>query len=225
MIKHNQDGAISSVGVSLVIALVLLVSAITFGVWAFMSRQDYKKNTDQKVSVAVSVQQKQDAVTELQKLAEDEKRPLNTYYGPPQYGSIIMKYPRNWSALIDDTGNDTTIPVNGYFATPVIPNLTGINSTFALRMQFINQPYAQVLRSYQNQSTPTNPVITSAYSLPSLKNVVGVKMVGKISTIPNGSSTLVILPLRANTLELWTVGNTYLNDFNTIILPNFTFSP
>ena len=225
MIKHNQDGAITSVGISLVIAIVLLVGAASFGVWAYLSRQDYKKNTDQKISVAVAVQQKQDAVTELAKLAEDEKRPLDTYNGPPQYGSIILKYPRTWSALIDDSGTNGSTFVDGYFADPILPSINGQSSVFSLRLQVLNEPYSQVVQSITGQSNTLNPIVATAYSLPSLKNVVGVEISGNLSTIQNGKATMVILPLRANTIELWTVGNTYLNDFNTIVLPNFTFSP
>jgi hypothetical protein len=37
--------------------------------------------------------------------------------------------------------------------------------------------------------------------------------------------TMVILPLRDKTLEVWTESDAYLSDFKNYVLPNLTFSP
>jgi hypothetical protein len=42
---------------------------------------------------------------------------------------------------------------------------------------------------------------------------------------PTGTGTMVLLPMRDKTLEIWTESNDYLNDFNTYVLPNMTFAP
>jgi hypothetical protein len=41
----------------------------------------------------------------------------------------------------------------------------------------------------------------------------------------NSTGTMVLLPMRDKTLEIWTEAPAYLADFNTYILPNITFSP
>lgn len=88
MIKHNQDGAVNSLVISLVLAIILLVSAAVFGGWAFSSRQDYKNNVDGKIKVAVAAAQVQSAITEKAQLAQDEKQPYYTYQGPP--GLVVL---------------------------------------------------------------------------------------------------------------------------------------
>ncbi len=42
-----------------------------------------------------------------------EKQPLQTYTGPSAFGSISVKYPKTWSAYVDETNSST--PVDGYF--------------------------------------------------------------------------------------------------------------
>jgi hypothetical protein len=63
----------------------------------------------------------------------------------------------------------------------------------------------------------------SAYSLPKLPKVVGVRVVGQLQQ--DQSVDMVVLPLRSQTLEIWTEGSQYANDFNSYILPNFSFAP
>jgi hypothetical protein len=63
----------------------------------------------------------------------------------------------------------------------------------------------------------------SPYKLPKVPGVVGSKITGAIESEKKG--TLIILPLRANALEIWTESDKYLNDFNKYILPNLSFSP
>jgi hypothetical protein len=36
---------------------------------------------------------------------------------------------------------------------------------------------------------------------------------------------MVVLPLRSQTVQIWTEGTQYVDDFNKLILPNFSFSP
>lgn len=221
MIKHNQDGAVSGLGISLVIAVVLLIAAGAFGVWSFTSRQDYKNNVDTKVSAAVEVAtQKANASKDFQ-FAEEAKKPLKTYNGPPAYGSLLLNFPKTWSGYVDETGNGTAT-VDGFFAPGIVPSATNPSSIFALRIQLVNQPYSQVLQSFASQQTSGKLSIT-AYALPRLPKIVGVKVVGQLQT--QKTVTMVVLPLRSQTLQVWTEGTQYLDDFNNNILPNFSFSP
>jgi|SRR5665213_2222623 len=224
MTKHNQDGAVNGVVISLVLAILLLIGALGFGGWAFSSRQDYKNHADAKINVAVATaKQQEDAVKDL-KFAEEAKKPLRAYNGPEAYGSLVVNYPKTWSAYIDDTATGGT-PVDGYFAPGTVPSINGQNSVFALRVQVLSQTYAQVLQSLTSQQQ-SGKLTISAYSLPLLPKVVGIKAVGQTSSQTNQSTvTMIVLPIRSNTLEIWTEGNQYLADFNNNILPNFTFSP
>jgi hypothetical protein len=61
------------------------------------------------------------------------------------------------------------------------------------------------------------------YSLPKLPQVGGMYLTGQISQRQQG--TMVLLPLRDKTLEVWTESSAYMNDFTNNVLPNLTFSP
>jgi hypothetical protein len=43
--------------------------------------------------------------------------------------------------------------------------------------------------------------------------------------VRNETVDMVVLPLRDKTLQLWTEGTQFENDFNNNILANFSFSP
>jgi hypothetical protein len=230
MIKHNQDG-LSGAAVSLVLCVVLLIGALGFGIWAYSSRQDYKSNTDAKIADAVSVAKKEESVVKDRQFAEESKNPLKTYSGPQAYGSIILQYPKTWSGYVVDTtgnnGSSSGAPVDGYFHPGVVPSVGSDSSVFSLRMQVIGQSYAQVLDSISS-SDSDNPPVIKPYALPRVPKAVGVQISGKLPINDgNGEKTgvMVILPLRSQTIKLWTEGTQYTKDFNKYILPNFSFSP
>ncbi len=231
MIKHNQDG-VSGVAVSLVLSIVLLVSAIGFGVWAYGGRQDYKNNTDAKIADAVTIAQKQEGITKDKQFAEESKNPLKIYSGPQAYGSIVLSYPKTWSGYVADSSSDNSsnsTPVDGYFHPGVVPSITDQASVFSLRVQVLSQSYSQTLDNINQSQQSNNPAVIKPYALPKLPKTVGVKLTGALpindSSNNDKTGTMVILPLRSQTLELWTEGSQYTNDFNKYILPNFTFSP
>ncbi len=228
MIKHNQNGAANGLAISFGFAVLLLVLALGFGAWAFASRQDYKNNTDAKITAAVTAAVQKEDASKNAAFAAATKDPLATYNGPEAYGSLVINYPKTWSGYVDTTGQSTLL--DAYFAPGVVPALTAQTSVFALRVQVLNQAYAQVVQNISSQSgNQTTPATVTAYALPKVPQAVGVEVTGTLPGSNNGSGTatgtMVILPLRANTLEIWTEGTQYLSDFNTNILPNFSFSP
>lgn len=224
MIKHNQDGGISAAAIALIFCIIFLIAALGFGTWAFMGRQDYRNNVNTKISTAVTVAKQQEGTSKDKAFAEKEKSPYRTYAGPGAYGSLNLIFPKTWSGVVDDTGSSGQTLVDGYFYPNIVPSITNQSSTFALRIQVVNQTYSQVLQSLSSlQQNKEKPTAVTPYALPKLPKVVGVQVSG---TLPNQKTGLmVVLPLRSQTLELWTEGNTYANDFNNIILPNFSFSP
>jgi hypothetical protein len=219
--KHNQNGAVNSLVISLVFAVILLIGAAGFGAWAFNSRQDYKNHTDVKIGVAVTAAKKQQNAVDAVQAAEDAKQPLETYHGAEPAGSIVLEFPKTWSAYINDTGGNPLI--DAYFAPGIVPALTNPNSIFALRVQVLNQAYPGIVQSYAGQAK-AGLVTINAYALPKVPQAVGVKISGQL-TKQGLTTTMVILPLRSQTIELWTQTNQYLDDFNNNILANFSFSP
>ncbi|HYH36198.1 MAG TPA: hypothetical protein VD706_01730 [Candidatus Saccharimonadales bacterium] len=221
MIKHNQDGAVNGVVISLVFAVILLLGAIGFGAWAFSSRQDYKENSDTKVNLAVQAAVETNSIKKDKQFAEDAKKPLKIYNGPEALGSVVVNFPKTWSGYVNTAGGNST-GLDAYFNPGVVPPVNDQTSVFALRVQVLNQPYSQVLQSLTSQQE--GKITVSAYALPKLPKVVGVKVSGKIQG-QQTESTMIVLPLRSQTLQIETEGTQFLADFNTHILPNFSFLP
>lgn len=228
MIKHNQDGAANGLVISLVLTVILLVGAIVLAAWAYSGRQDYKDHTDAKINAAVKVAVAANSSAKDKQFAEDEKNPLKTYNGPEAYGSIVLQYPKTWSGYVSDsTSNNSNgnTPVDGFFYPGVVPSTGNMASVFALRIQVLNQSYSQTLSGLTSHAA--NPPIINPYALPKVPKTVGVKITGTLPISGSNDKTgiMVVLPLRSETLEIWTEGNQFTNDFNNYILPNFTFSP
>lgn len=207
--------------VPFIVVLVLFLAAASAGVWAFMSRQDYKDHSDQKVVAAVQVAQALTASKKDNEFAAKEKLPLKTYGGPAAYGSLKIKYPKTWSAYVSEDSNNSSTPINAYFNPNFVPGTDVKGVVYALRAQVIGQSYAQVLQSVASQ-VKSGQTKATVFIPASNKSVTGTRLDGKLLSGATGS--MVILPSRDKTIELWTESNTFLNDFNTIILPNFSFS-
>lgn len=219
--KLDMLGEINALLIPFVLVFLLLIGSSGFGYWAYMSRQDYKNNTDSKVAIAVQAANKQLTAQLDARFAQEEKSPYLTYNGPEAYGSVKIIYPKTWSAYaaVND-GSDT--PLDSYFYPGAIPDITDQTNTYALRTQVMAQPYSQELQQYQAQAQG-GQVTVKPYALPKLPNVVGVYLTGQVQDQKQGE--MVLLPLRSQTLAIWTESAQFEGDFNNIILPNFAFSP
>lgn len=218
MIKDNNGSIISLV--SIVVESLIIIGLAIYTVNIYGSRQDYKNNVDIKIASAVSVAKTQQSSMDATNYANQVKYPLTNYTGPSDYGSISVNYPKTWSAYVDTTGSNNF--VDAYFNPGFVPAISSASQPFALRVQIINQAYTNTINNFSSQEQ-NNLIKAIPYSLPKVPQVVGVELVGQV--FPNLNGTLVVLPLRNETLEIWTIGQNYLSDFNNIILPNFTFSP
>ncbi|HEX3568111.1 MAG TPA: hypothetical protein VHT70_00345 [Candidatus Saccharimonadales bacterium] len=222
MIKQQEVGAINVLLIPLILVVLLFFGAAGFGYWAFAGRQDYKNNVDKKISVAVATAKQQTQAVDAQQYAEREKQPFNTYHGPQAFGSLIVQYPKTWSAYVaeDSTNNN---PIDGYYYPGFVPNLTDPNSSYALRVQVTQESYSDVLAQYTGL-LQDNKVSISPVTLPKVPNVTGSRIDGQVT--PQKQGSMVVLPLRNMTLKIWTEDSgQFENDFNTYILPNLIFSP
>ncbi len=205
----------------LVVVSVLFVGAASFGVWAFMSRQDYKNNSDQKSAAAAAQSKKDTQAADATQYAEAAKNPLKTYNGPSQFGSLSIQYPKTWSAYIIENGKGST-PVDYYFHPDTVPDAQNDANSYSLRVQVVQDSYDRVLGTYNGQ-VQSGKIAVAPYSLPKVSTVVGSKLTGQIT--PQKQGTLILLPMRNLTLEVWTDAQQFEADFNNLILPNLTFSP
>jgi hypothetical protein len=112
--------------------------------------------------------------------------------------------------------------VDDYFHPGVVPDVTQRENAYALRVRVEDKKYDSVLKSYQND-VEAKKLTATAYALPNVQNTVGTRLDGQVEQNKQGS--LIILPVRNMTIEIWVESPSYIADFNNIILPNLTFSP
>ena len=224
MLNLNPKGSAGKSGLVLISLASLLVLSLVFGSWAYSKMQNYKNNSDKMIAAAVTAAETKATDAQSQKDAEAAKSPLATYNGPSNFGSIVIQYPKMWSAYVETASNGQAL-IDGFFYPGVIPSIADPNSYFALRIQVQDQTYDQVASGFGTDQQAATSI--KAYSLPKVPKVVGIMVTGSVSSDSNTpkTGTMVVLPLRDKTLEIWTEGNQSLSDFNTYILPNLSFSP
>ncbi len=204
------------------IALVLFfIAALVFGLWAYNSRQDYKNNVDQKIQAAVDVAKKETATQKDNEFIDREKQPLKDYQGPTSYGSVQVKYPKTWSAYVDESGK-AGVPVDGYFQPNYVQGVNTPDVSYALRLQVLNRTFANELGSYDAQ-IKGGKATTQPYKPVNVPGVVGVRLDGEPEIGKKG--VVILIPLRDKTIKLSTEADQYKQDFTDNILPNFSFTP
>lgn len=202
----------------LIAVSVLLIAAITFALWAYSGRQDYKNNVDQKIATSNKEVIKKTQADDQTKYAEAAKNPYSVYKGPSNFGSVSVTHPKTWSVYVDsdrDDGNGLSVYMNPGKVSPISSD----KATSALRVTVVSEQYSSAVQQFSD----LEGVKISAYKLPKVKNVVGTRIDGQIEDSKKGS--MIVLPLRDKTLKIWTESNSYLKDFNKIVLANFTFNP
>lgn len=215
-LAKNQGGAVNVLVVSLIIASVLLVVTIGFAAWAFTERQSYKNDVDQKIAAAIEINTKQVSDQKDNEFLEKEKYPLDSFEGGSQFGLIKVSYPKTWSAHITENSSGAV-----YIFDPGF--ISGESSAaHGLRILVENRPYNETLSTYDAQLL-SGEAKAKAYILPKVRNVVGTRFDGTIESGKQGS--VVILPLRDKTIKIINEVPGLVNDFDNIILENFTFNP
>ncbi len=220
MNRLNQKGSNTALVAALLFAALLAIGALSFGFWAFASRQNYKNNADQIIAAQVKIAQDKTATAKDNEFAQKEKSPLKTYRGPETYGSVLIRYPKSWSAYISQS-SDSNNPLDGYFHPNFVPDVQS-KTSFALRVQVVADAYSDVLAQFSEQVTSGTAKVTP-FRAAKVQGTLGSKVVGAIDSEKQG--TMVLFPLRDKTLKIWTESSQYIGDFNKFILPNLSFSP
>jgi len=204
-----------------IVVVVLLIGAVAFAGWAYQGRQDYKDNVGAKVQDAVAAAVKAEDGKKAAEFAEASKSPLKSYSGPSAFGSVQVQYPKTWSAyVVEQTSGDYL--VDGYFQPNFVPNTQSDGNSYALRVRIAGQSYSQAVQSLQGY-VKAGKTTATPFAFAKVPGAVGTRFDGQIGDNKQGS--MVVVPLRANSLLVSTEAGQYLNDFNKDILPNLSFSP
>ena len=219
---RRTSGQANILLIPFILTVLLFVGAAGFGLWAYNSREDFRNNVNAKIAVAVKEAQREEGIKKDKEHAEADKQPLKAYNGPAQFGSLRVMYPKTWSGYVDDISSDP--PVNGYFHPGVVPSINTPKTGFALRVRVSNESYSQAVSRYDD-AVDDGTVKAQPYAFPQRPNIVGIRMDGAFEQEFKFTGTVIIVPLRDKTLEVWNESSTYAADFANNILPNLTFSP
>jgi hypothetical protein len=222
MRRLNNHGAAFS-GLIIGILSLFLVVSLGFGFWAYLGREDFKKNADVKAAQAVEAAKAQLSQEKEAEFTEREKSPLKTYTSPAAQGSISFAYPKSWSALVTESSQSGDAkPLDGYFYPNYLPSVTSTTIAYALRLELVTQAYDQVLSPFNSLAT-AGTVRVTAFRPDKVSSVVGVRIEG---TLPNNKQgVMVVLPLRDKTVKLWTESTDFSADFNNSVIPSLSFVP
>lgn len=219
MVKLNNSGA-ADLLIPLVLASTLLIFSIGFGVWAFMSRQDYKNNVDEKIATAVEVTKQQVESDKDNEFVEREKEPLRKYSGPATYGSIKFNYPKTWSVYSEESTRSST-PLSLYLHPGIVPGVDS-EASFGARLEVSDDTYENTVKGFDSK-VRDGKISVKAYSPDKVSGIVGLHLQGEIATKKHG--IMIILPLRDKTIKLWNESEQQANDFVKHILSSFSFTP
>lgn len=220
MRKLDNRGAVNFFLILFIITLVMFFASLGFGIWAFASMQDYKNNVDEKVLTAVEVAKQEKATEKDNEFIEREKQPLKEYAAPSAAGSLKIKYPKTWSAYIDERSRNN-LSLDAYYNPNFVPDESS-DATYALRVQVVDKSFDSVVSEYDSeikQGTAT----AKPYKAVNVDNVVGLRIDGEIDSKQQG--TMILLQLRDKTIKVWTEGDQFRDDLFDHVLNSLTFSP
>ncbi|HSX27790.1 MAG TPA: hypothetical protein VLG25_03340 [Patescibacteria group bacterium] len=216
-LKHRNPMSLIT---TLVIAVLFLLASLAFGAWAYSSRQDYKNNSDKKSAAAVKAAEEALNKKLEADFAEREKLPTKTYTSPSTAGTLSISYPKTWSAYVSQDEKSAT-PVDGYFYPDFVPTLQS-GKSFALRIEVVSQTYDQVMKQFDS-SVKTGKAKVSPFRPAKVQSVLGSRIDGDIGSNKQGS--MVVLPLRDKAIRISTESQSFMSDFDDIILASLSFSP
>lgn len=215
-----KGGSSKGLLIALIFFVILTLAAGGFAFWAYGGRQDYKNNTDKKVSAAVDAAVKQESDRKDAEFVDKEKQPYKSYTTPEVSGSIKVTYPKTWSGYVNEDTKGTSF-VDGYWHPDIVPGTTS-DTAYALRLEVTNKAYVDEVKSLDNL-VKSGDVKVTPYVPKNVSGTTGVRVVGEVTKGKN--TTMIILPLRDKTIKLYTQSPDFVKDFDNVVLANLTFTP
>lgn len=198
----------------------LLLVTLIFAIWAFLTMNDYKNNSDKKSAAAVEVALK-DQKTKLDaEFLEKEKSPFQPYKAASEFGSLALDYPKSWGMYVDTKVSGATSSIDGFAHPGYVPSMTS-DTAFAFRFQVSTREYSSELKSFDS-GVKSGAVKVSPFRPEKVNSVLGSKIEGQISSKRTG--VMYLLPLRDKTIKIWTESTAYGADLDSI-MKSLTFVP
>jgi hypothetical protein len=202
-----------------IISTLLLVSALIFGVWAFVGMVNNKSNLDAKIEKASVVAVEKAEIAKDAEFTEREKSPYKTFSGSLIAGSLKFEYGKSWSIYKDEKDSGTVLD---FYAHPDFVSGVGETKTAqAFRAQVLDTDYTTELKKYEAK-IKSGKVLSTAYTLKRMPDQLGTKLTGELEK--DKQRILILMPLRDKTLVFWTDITDYYSEFDRIV-ESVTFVP
>ena len=213
---HSEQGSANP----LLIASVILggLAALFAGglIWIYGSYIDARDNVDKKVAVAVTEAKKVQSEEDAKLYEERRKQPYEQLSGPSDLGAVTLNYPNTWSVYIPNPGRNGQY--EAYLHPSAVPAVSQAQA-FATRVFVLSQPYESTVAAYRDAvasgAIKSSPVTVNGFT--------GVRFDGKFSDTRKGAA--VLFKVRDKTLFLGTDSETFLGDFNDVVLKSIDFNP
>lgn len=221
MKKLNQQGDSAAFVIATIVSVMLLFFTTVFAIWAYMGRQDYKNNVDQKIDVAVNEALSDQEVLLRAEFAEESKSPYKTFVTDDSLGAFSVTYPKTWDVYVVESGQSNT-PVQAYFSPDFVPGVSS-DASYSLRVDVVDDTIDKVFETYSGQ-IGRGAVTVSTYRPANVPNAqAGYRLDGEVAQNRQGS--LVLIPVRDKTVKVSTEQQDYIQDFNNIILAQISYNP
>lgn len=207
--SYHRGGSTTKWVILTFVFIFTTLASTGFGIWAFMERQDYKTNSDNKVSVAVAEAVKAQADKDADAFEQKEKQPNRQFVGPDDYGRLSFDYPKTWS-VYEAKSATSGGTYEAYFNPGVVPTVAQ-SQQFALHVTIENKDYDKVIDSYKRQIS--EGALTS--SSVNINDQNGTRLEGSFTKDIRGSA--VIFKIRDKAVTIRSDADTFKNDFNALI--------
>lgn len=213
-----------------VLTVVFGVLMLGLGVgffWAYTQMNQYKTDVEGKISAAVETATSEQKATLDKQFEEDYKKPHNVFTGPANYGSVSFEYPKTWSVYVENDGTNLAEGYSVYFNPNSIPRISQ-ETAYALRVVIVGESFTNITNIYRDainagaKLTASNINLTDAKEDANSLYGKGLRVDGQFRETINGSA--VFFDIRGRTLELFCDHQSFMPDFNNIILKTLKYN-
>ena len=209
----------------LILAALLAITFIIMTIVFYGEMDKYKNNTQAIINVEVENAKKAQKEQLDEEFIEKEKEPYLTYDSPAQASAVKIVYPKTWDLYaVEDSGKGT---VDNYFAQNMVKDVNNKENIYALRVQVVDKRYSDVVSSLDTKASRGEVKISPFVASNVEGSDQGIRVEGEMrkagSSVIQGS--MIILPVRDKTIQIWTEGDSFTKDFDEVVLKNLKFNP
>lgn len=205
---NDQSGDTTTIIIATLSFLAITLAGLSG--WAYYEYHQARETVDTQIEEAVSEAREQQRQEDEARFEEEQRNPFRTYTAPSVYGAIEIAFPKNWNVYVEDDTSDS-LQIDLFIHPDMIRMQDGTDRPFAFRMQLHNELYQDIVDGYQSEIEDGEIESSTATA----SDIEGVRLSGQITDSHSGE--MIILPYRDKTVQLWTEGGNYRDQFSTIL--------